>query len=111
MSSHLNILGLIAIGAGLGVGAVVACGQGPDKANAPGRAWLAANRHRIELHRLPPYSPHLNPTEGVWKATRKATTHNRFYETVEERDSALTATFETFRKSPVLIAGNVARFR
>jgi transposase len=79
--------------------------------DAPGRAWLAANKHRIELHRLPPYSPQLNPTEGVWKATRRATTHNRFYETVAERDAALTATFEAFRDSPSLIAGHVARFR
>ena len=27
-----------------------------------GREWLAANRHRIELFRLPPYSPELNPS-------------------------------------------------
>jgi len=79
--------------------------------NPAGRAWLSANTHRIELHRLPPYSPNLNPTEGVWKATRKLATHNRFYATVDERDAALTATFETFRVSPHLVAGNVARFR
>jgi hypothetical protein len=47
----------------------------------------------------------------VWKATRRATTHNRFYETVTERDEALTATFETIRNSPALIAVHVRRFR
>jgi hypothetical protein len=26
-----------------------------------GKQWLRANQHRIELHRLPPYSPELNP--------------------------------------------------
>jgi transposase len=75
-----------------------------------GRSWLMANRRRIELHRLPPYSPQFNPTEGVWKTTRKMATHNRFYPNVQERDAALTKTFETFRASPRLVAPQVARF-
>ena len=45
---------------------------------ADGKTWLAAHRHRIELFRLPPYSPNLNPIEGAWKVTKKRTTHNRF---------------------------------
>lgn len=44
-----------------------------------GQAWLGRNRHRIELHRLPPYSPEFNGIEGVWKVAKKVTTHNRFY--------------------------------
>lgn len=76
-----------------------------------GKAWLEANPDKVELHRLPPYSPEFNPAEGVWKATRKYTTHNRFYKTVEERDAALTNTFETFQQQPALIAGHVRRFR
>ena len=75
-----------------------------------GRAWLRANRHRIELFRLPPYSPELNGIEGIWKTTKKVTTHNRFYPTVDERDAALRATFGTFQAQPSLIAGHVARF-
>lgn len=78
--------------------------------DAAGVEWLARNRHRIELHRLPPYSPELNGIEGVWKATKKRTTHNRFYRTVDERDAALVRTFETFRSDPKLVAGYVARF-
>jgi transposase len=75
-----------------------------------GQAWLAKNRHRIELHRLPPYSPEFNGIEGVWKVTKKTTTHNRFYRTTEERDVALTDTFESFQAFPHLIAGHVERF-
>ncbi len=75
-----------------------------------GKLWLAKNRHRIELFRLPPYSPELNGIEGVWKLTKKKTTHNRFYKTVEERDAALGATFRAFRQRPKLIANHVARF-
>jgi hypothetical protein len=76
-----------------------------------GKDWLAKNKRRIELHRLPPYSPEFNPTEGVWKATRKFTTHNRFYRTVEQRDAALTETFQGFQSDPQRIAPQVARYQ
>lgn len=75
-----------------------------------GKLWLAKHRHRIELFRLPPYSPEFNPIEGVWKMTKKRTTHNRFYKTTDERDAALTATFTKFQTKPSLIANQVARF-
>jgi transposase len=75
-----------------------------------GRHWLADHRHRVELFRLPAYSPELNGIEGVWKVTKKTTTHNRFYRTVDERDAALISTFETFKAHPDIIAGHVARF-
>lgn len=75
-----------------------------------GKAWLAANQHRIELYRLPPYSPEFNGIEGIWKTAKKTTTHNRFYRTTEERDAALTKTFIAFDRTPAQIAGHVARF-
>jgi len=75
-----------------------------------GKAWLGRNQHRIELYRLPPYSPNLNPIEGAWKETKKRTTHNRFSRTVEERDDALDLTFRTFQSMPALLAGHLARF-
>jgi transposase len=75
-----------------------------------GKRWLAEHCHRIQLFRLPPYSPELNPIEGVWKATKKLTTHNRFYRTTDERDDALRSTFGTFQAQPSLIANHVARF-
>jgi transposase len=76
-----------------------------------GKTWLYENPEKIELHRLPPYSPEFNPTEGVWKATRKHTTHNRFYHTTDERDAALVATFTRFQREPQMIDAQVARFR
>lgn len=75
-----------------------------------GCEWLARHKQRLELFRLPPYSPELNGIEGVWKATKKVTTHNRFYRTVDERDSALVATFERFNRHPAMVAGHIARF-
>jgi len=75
-----------------------------------GKAWLAQNGDKIELHRLPPYSPEFNPMEGVWKTTKRVTTHNRFFRTTQERDDALRATFAQFRAHPATIAGQVARY-
>lgn len=79
--------------------------------DAEGVAWLHANRHRVELHRLPPYSPEFNPVEGIWKATRRATTHNRFFHTEWERDIALGLTFARFYYDPTLVEGHVLRWR
>lgn len=79
--------------------------------DAEGKAWLRANRHRIELHRLPPYSPELNAIEGVWKTTRRSTTHNRYFDTPAERDLALVNTFVTFQRKPSLVDGHLRRFR
>ena len=83
------------------------CHNLPDE----GKLWLAENRHLIELHRLPPYSPELNPMEPVWKVTRKMATHNRFYPSTDVRDAALRATFGGFQRRPALIAAHVARFQ
>lgn len=76
-----------------------------------GKAWLKSNRDKIELFRLPPYSPEFMPMEGVWKATRKMTTHNTFYRTMSERDDALRRTFRRFRDKPSLIGAHVAHWR
>lgn len=76
-----------------------------------GKEWLRANRKRIDLFRLPPYSPEFNPMEPVWKKTRRMTTHNRFYSSVCERDAALRTTFRTFQRTPSLIQSNVRRFQ
>src|SRR5439155_21372439 len=34
-------------------------------------SWFKSNRHWLEVHQLPPYSPELNPTERLWQHTRK----------------------------------------
>jgi transposase len=76
-----------------------------------GKDWLRENRDAIELHRLPPYSPEFMPVEGLWKATRRLATHNKFYPTVEERNAALRRTFQRFQRRPDLIIPQIARFQ
>jgi transposase len=47
------------------------------------RSWLYKNRRRIRLLFLPPYSPELNPIERVWKLTRRNSTHNQFFPSLD----------------------------
>jgi transposase len=76
-----------------------------------GQLWLHQNRHLIELHRLPAYSPEFMPMEGVWKTTRKMTTHNAFFVTTDQRDMALRRTFTDFQRRPALVISQVERFQ
>ncbi|HBY96529.1 MAG TPA: IS630 family transposase [Chloroflexi bacterium] len=69
--------------------------QAPWHQGAAIRDILAANP-RLELMRLPPAAPALNPQEHVCKAVRSAVSHNhtlaRFPDLVERGESALAAT-------------------
>jgi len=51
--------------------------------------FLDANKERLELVFLPPYSPDLNPMEWFWKFLRKMVTHNTFFGTFKEFQHAL----------------------
>jgi transposase len=42
-------------------------------------SWFKSNRHWLEVHQLPPYSPELNPTERLWQYTRQNGTHDRYF--------------------------------
>jgi transposase len=46
--------------------------------------WLKEMKDVIELFFLPPYSPDLNAIEMLWKKTRRAVTHNRFFESLDD---------------------------
>ena len=47
-------------------------------------SFLEANKDRLELVFLPPYSPKLNPMEWFWKFLRKKITHNTFFGTFKD---------------------------
>jgi transposase len=73
-------------------------------------AWFKANRKRLEVFLLPPYSPEFNGVEQIWRYTRKKATHNRYFDTVEELCEALFATFDDIQQNPESILGLVSRF-
>jgi len=65
--------------------------------NAPWHKGLGAylrTAKRIELISFPPYSPDLNPQEGVWKKARKAVSHNHTFRAFP----SLIAAFESYLK-------------
>ena len=57
------------------------------------KKFFAKNRERLVLLFLPAYSPELNPVERVWRITRRKVTHNRYFVSLAELWSSLTAQF------------------
>ena len=55
----------------------------PWHGGPPVDAAMADNPH-LELKRLPPYSPQLNPIERLWKVLRRRATHNRLFDTLAD---------------------------
>ncbi len=60
--------------------------------------WLNEHSQEIDLNFLPPYSPHLNPIERVWKLVRRLCTHNRYFPDIEILTQTLTRQFELWEK-------------
>ena len=48
------------------------------------RDWRQEEAERFSLDYLPPYSPELNPTERVWKLTRRLCVHNRYFPSLSD---------------------------
>src|SRR5260370_14841967 len=66
-------------------------------------AWFDANRHWLEVHQLPSYSPELNPTERLWRHTRQTGTHNRYFPDEKELTGTLSRVFGEMQNYPELI--------
>jgi transposase len=64
-------------------------------------AWFDANRHWLEVHQLPPYSPELNPTERLWRYTRRTGTHNRYFPDEQELTGTLSRVFSEMQLSGI----------
>jgi transposase len=43
------------------------------------QAFFAAHADRLHVTQLPSYSPDYNPTEFLWRATKRTATHNRYF--------------------------------
>jgi transposase len=65
--------------------------------------WFSQNRHWLEVHQLPPYSPELNPTERLWQYTRRNGTHNRYFSEPAALVGTLTRVFGEIQRYPELI--------
>ena len=54
-------------------------------------------REKMTLFFLPPYSPDLNPTEQVWRITRREVTHNTYFPNAQILEDTLDAHFAAYR--------------
>jgi len=73
-------------------------------------SWFKSNRHWLEVHQLPPYSPELNPTERLWQYTRKNATHDRDFASREQLVATLTRIFTDMQSYPELIRPSLLSF-
>jgi transposase len=73
-------------------------------------AWFKSNRHWLEVHQLPPYSPELNPAERLWQHTRRNATHNRFFSGLDALLATLARVFREMQSHPQLIQPYLAPF-
>ena len=61
-------------------------------------------RDKMTLIFLPPYSPDLNPTEQVWRMTRREVTHNTYFANAQILEDTLDAHFATYRHPNIKLA-------
>ncbi len=54
-------------------------------------------RKKIVLEKLPPYGPDLNPTEQVWRITKREVTHNHYFKELSDLESRLDGFFFEYR--------------
>lgn len=57
-------------------------------ANLPS-SFLEQNKDRLELVFLPPYSPELNPIEGLWKWLTSTIINNVYYYSISKTSVAV----------------------
>ncbi len=75
---------------------VLVIDNAPWHAGAPVDAALREHPH-LELWRLPPYSPSLNPVERFWRVLRRRATHNRLFDTLADLKRSLRHSLSYFQ--------------
>ena len=67
------------------------------------REFLEANKDRLELWFLPPYSPQLNKIEGLWKWLKDSVVNNVFFHTRQEIQKAVNKFVEWVNTVPLQV--------
>jgi transposase len=69
--------------------------------------WSREHSDQIQIHILPPASPKLNPTETVWRITKKTATHNRFFPAPTLLKITIRRRFNRYQGNPASLRGVV----
>lgn len=62
----------------------------------------------IKLHRLPPYSPNLNPIERLWKLMHEQVRYNRYYEKFSEFTRAVLNFFKSIGRKKTILRNRIS---
>ncbi|MBX3172494.1 MAG: transposase [Candidatus Eremiobacteraeota bacterium] len=75
------------------------------------REWVDATiRRKLNSASCLAYSPDLNAAEHVWRLTKRTTTHNRHFPTLELLHAKVSRRFNRFQGNPRSLKTAVARF-
>lgn len=79
--------------------------NGPAHKSSAITKYLEENNNKIELVRLPSYSPIFNPIEKVWKLVKQRDMHNRYFKNEADFVTALRYALIKIQDCPDLVIG------
>ena len=74
------------------------------------KEWVALNSDKVELFFLPAYSPEFNAVEHIWRMTKRKTTHNRHFKTLDALHGKVFRRFNRYQGNPIALTSAIARF-
>ena len=77
---------------------------------APVTAFFDQHRDRLHVIRLPSYSPDYNPIEFLWRATKRAATHNRYFPEFTDLIASVEDALATFARQPDRVKALFGRY-
>lgn len=83
----------------------------PYHTSAALRQFYADHADRLTVYQLPPYSPDLNPIEGLWKKIKKNATHLRYFRTFADLVAQVTETLKRYAGTPRELTSVAGEYR
>jgi transposase len=74
-------------------------------------AFYADHSDRLTVYQLPPYSPDLNPIEGLWKKIKKDATNLRYLRLFAHLITKVNETLHRYAGLPSQLTGVVGEYR
>lgn len=74
------------------------------------KAFFEQRRDRLHVIRLPSYSPDYNPIEFLWRATKRSTTHNRYFPEFSDLTASVDDALATFARQPDRVKALFGRY-
>lgn len=83
----------------------------PYHTSAALRRFYADHSDRLTVYQLPPYSPDLNPIEGLWKKVKKDATHLRYFREFANLVTKVNETLKRFAGLPRELTALAGEYR